>query len=287
MNKLSVALAVKDEENNLERCLKSIQKIAQEIVVVDGGSTDRTVDIARQYKAKIIQTDNPPIFHINKEKAVEACSGDWILQLDADEEVSLPLAGDIEKIIQMSDGELTDYSIDTKKYELFIRHQGIIDERDHRENPISGQVVAFYLPRKNFFLGHPLKYAGTYPDGVIRLFRKGKAYVPAKSVHEQIIVEGRVSWLTHDLLHYSNPTIGKYLKAAGKYTSLLAKEIPPAGLFQKIILGIKYVFLLPSLTFFRLFIRHKGILDGWYGFLFSFFSSLHYPVAYYKYVTSH
>ena len=82
--KLSVALAVYNESSNIASCLTSVRDIADEIVVVDGGSTDDTVKIAKSFGAKVIQTDNPPIFHINKQKALEACDGEWILQLDAD-----------------------------------------------------------------------------------------------------------------------------------------------------------------------------------------------------------
>ena len=85
---LSVAIAVYNEEKNLGACLSSIASIADEIVLVDGGSTDNTIEIARKFTSKIIRTDNPPIFHLNKQKALDACTGDWILQLDADEVVT-------------------------------------------------------------------------------------------------------------------------------------------------------------------------------------------------------
>ena len=95
MNRLSVVLAVYNEEGNLKDCLVSIKDVANEIVIVDGGSTDKTVEIAESFKAKIIETDNPPIFHINKQKALEAATYDWILQLDADERTSGKLNDEI------------------------------------------------------------------------------------------------------------------------------------------------------------------------------------------------
>jgi hypothetical protein len=125
-----------------------------------------------------------------------------------------------------------------------------------------------------------MTYAGMYPDGVVRLVRGGKARFPQTSVHEQIQVDGKVSWLTNDLIHYSNPTLGKYIAGADKYTDLLASRIKGRGFFTM----CSYVFLLPFFTFFNLYVRHKGILDGFHGFLFSFFSALHYPVAYGKFI---
>src|SRR5581483_11880765 len=99
MATLSVVLATFNEEQNIEDCLISIKNIADEIIVVDGGSEDKTVEIAKKNKAKVIETDNPKIFHINKNKAIDAATCDWILQLDADERVSADLAEEIKKVI--------------------------------------------------------------------------------------------------------------------------------------------------------------------------------------------
>ena len=281
--KISVALASFNEEANLERCLSSVQEWADEIVIVDGGSTDKTLEIAKHYQAKIIQTTNPPIFHINKQKALDACNGDWILQLDADEVVSPKLAHEILQVIHMSSSELLNRVIDPHKNILFERHQRLIEERDGEIGNGSNEIVAFFLPRRNYFLGHPLKYAGMYPDGVIRLVKRGKARFPAQSVHEQIIVDGNVSWLTEDLIHLSNPTLKKYFSGADKYTSLLAGEFKKQHTPKNIFSYVKYITIEPTAIFLRLFIRHKGILDGFYGFLFCFFSALHPPVAFLKY----
>lgn len=126
-----------------------------------------------------------------------------------------------------------------------------------------------------------MTYAGMYPDGVIRLFKKNKGTVPAKSVHEQILIEGRVGWLHHDLNHYSNPTLKRYIEGAAKYTSLLAKQIRSEKRFE-LFRFITYSLIKPLQVFFSLYIRHKGILDGIRGFIFAFFSALHYPVGYFK-----
>lgn len=281
---LSVVIATYNEESNLTRCLRSVQEIADEIVIVDGGSKDRTVDIAEEYHARVIQTTNPPIFHINKQKALDAAHGAWILQLDADEEVSDELAVEIAQIVKQTDAEIRDRSIDATKRTLFDRHMRLIEKRDGTVGTKDGDTAAFFVPRRNNFLGAYLRYAGTYPDGVIRLVRNGKAHFPCKSVHEQIVVEGRVAWLSHDLIHHSNPTLGVYMNGADKYTSLQAREMKKDGSAIGIAGFFTYVLIKPIVAFVTLYIRHKGLLDGVRGFLFSFFSSLHFPVAYFKYV---
>lgn len=279
---ISVAIAVFNEQANLGRCLASVASWVDEIVVVDGGSTDQTEAIAKQYKAIVIRTDNPAIFHINKQIAVDACRNFWVLQLDADEEVSNELADEIAQIVVMSTDEIQKRFIDPHRKLLFERHQMLIENRDGMIGSKHGEFFAFYIPRLNYFLGHPLRYAGTYPDGVVRLFRKDKAWFPKKSVHEQIHVDGNVGWLNHDLYHYSNPTLRKYFAGADTYTSLLANNLKENHIGFSIGTMWYYNLYKPVFTFFHLFIRHKGILDGMYGFLFSLFSSFHYPVAYYK-----
>ncbi len=249
MKRLSVAIAVYNEERNLEPCLSSVADIADEIVVVDGGSTDRTPQIARKFKAKVIRTTNPPIFHINKQKALDACTGEWILQMDADEVVSKELQKEIRDTI----------------------------EHNPKEN-------GFYLSRKNYFLGHWFRKGGQYPDYVIRLLRRGKGWFPSKSVHEQIVIEDDVGYLKHPLLHYSVRTIDEYWKKADAYTSLTADEFMRAGVPKTLVSYIRYETLKPLETFFNLFIRHKGFMDGIYGFLFAVFSAMHYPIAYRKYI---
>ncbi len=280
---ISVAIATFNEEANLGRCLESVSNWVDEIVIVDGGSTDKTLEIAQQYHAKIIRTTNPPIFHVNKQKALDACRGDWILQLDADEIVSPELSNEILEVIHMSKEELLHRIIDSGKEKLFERHKRLIEERDGTIGGKSQETVAFFVPRRNYFLGKPLTYAGMYPDGVIRLIKKGKARFPAKSVHEQILVDGQVSWLSHDLIHLSNPTLKRYFLGADKYTSLLAEKYKEQKVPKNILFYIWYISMEPIMLFLNLFIRHKGILDGPHGFLFCFFSSLHPSIAFFKY----
>lgn len=281
--KISVAIATFNEEENIEGCLSSVSSFAHEIIIVDGGSTDNTVEIAYGFGAKVIRTDNPSIFHINKQKALDACIGEWILQLDADEQVSKALAHEIRKVVVMSAVQLRNYSFDSKKMQLFQRHERILEQRDRAVGDRKKEIAAFFLPRKNYFLGHPMTYAGTYPDGVIRLVKNGKARFPCKSVHEQIQIDGKVAWLENDLLHFSNPTWKRYWLGAARYTSLVAVEMKKEKP-NSLPLAFDYLFIKPLTTFFSLFIRHKGFLDGIYGFLFSVFSASHYKIAYFKYL---
>lgn len=285
MSKLSVVLATFNEEQNLGECLESIKNIASEIIIVDGTSSDRTVEIAERYRAKITVAENHPIFHINKQKALEQATYPWILQLDADERVSKPLSKEIMKIIAMDDREIEEYQKHLPKRELFLRHQRLIEERDGIIGSTKdSSYAAFFLPRKNYFLGRYLAYGGVYPDGVIRIVKKGKAVFPCKSVHEQISVDGKVGWLEHDLYHKDSPTFQKYLMRWNRYTSLFAKEHQENHTGFGIITIAKEMLWMPLWWFFLTFFRHKGFLDSWQGFVFSFFSSLRFPVSYIKYI---
>jgi len=197
----------------------------------------------------------------------------WVLQLDADEVVTPALAIEIVKVI--SSKPVTHNSQPNK---LFEKHQRLIEERDGPIGKPTGEIVGYFIPRLNMFLGHPLKHAGVYPDGVIRLVKNGFAKFPQKSVHEQIQLDGRVGWLRGDLLHYDSPTLRRYLSRLNRYTDLQAKEIK-GGFFR-------YTIYKPLYTFFNLYLRHKGFLDGVPGFLWSFFSASHFPIAYFKYLTA-
>lgn len=197
MNKISVVLAVFNEEQNIRTCLEAIKDLAWEVIVVDGGSTDKTLEIAKEFGARIIQTDNPPNFHINKNKAIDAASGDWILQLDADEVVTEDLAEEIKRIVS-------------------------------KESNVNG----YWIPRKNFFLGRFLKKGGQYPDYTLRLYRRGKGRLPAEDVHEQAEVLGKVDYLKNDLLHLRDKNFGIYIERWNRYTDLLSTQIKDPGFFD-------------------------------------------------------
>lgn len=252
--KISVAIATFNEEENIGRCLDSVKNLADEIVVVDGSSTDKTREIAKSYGARVIVTTNKPMFHTNKNMAIDNCRGEWILQLDADEFISPELAREIKLVINQ---------------QLTIKNQ---------------RLVAFWIKRKNYFLGRYLRKGGQYPDPVIRLFKKGRAKLPEKSVHEQMEVDGEVGWLKNDLLHWATPKFSRYLLRENRYSTLEAidmykKKIPISPLTI-----IRYIIIAPLRTFLSIFIRHKGFIDGWQGFVFAFFSGFHFQWSFVKYL---
>jgi (heptosyl)LPS beta-1,4-glucosyltransferase len=282
MKHLTVALAVFNEERNLKECLSSVKNIADEIVIVDGTSSDNTVAIAEKFGARVLVTGNPPIFHINKQKAIDMAKNEWILQLDADERVSPELAKEICKVIDMNDEELVSYEESLPDRELFLRHQGLLEKRDGRIGTKTGEYAAFFIPRLNYFLGKYLRYGGVYPDGVIRLIRKGKAYLPCKDVHEQMVVDGKVGWLQHNLYHIDSPTFARYLQRNKRYINLIASDLQKSKKNTTLVAPVKYLLFLPADWFIMTYIRHKGFRDGLPGFIFSFFSALRFPRAYIK-----
>lgn len=287
MINLSVVLATRNEQENIARCLESVKGIADEIVVVDEDSTDKTREIARDYGARVYLEPHHDIFHITKQKALEKAKGRWILQLDADEVVTPALSDEIKKIISLTNDEIKARKINGgRKWKLFEKHQSIIEARDGVIGKNTGEIVGFFIARKNIFLHRPLIHAGVYPDGVIRLVKNGKAYFPQKSVHELIKLDGEVSWLENELDHYDSPTFKRYLDRANRYTDLTAKHFSNLKIPKNIFSFIYYSFLKPFTIFFSLYFRHLGFLDGPQGFIWSFFSAVHYPIAYFKYVSS-
>lgn len=248
---LSVALAVYNEEENLGECLETIKSIADEIVIIDGQSTDTTVAIAKQFGAKVLIEENRPNFHINKQHAIDACNGDWILQLDADERLSSMLAKEIAGIIH---------------------------------SPSASQPAAYYLKRRNYFLGRWMNKGGMYPDPVIRLFKKGKAHLPQASVHELMSVDGTTQWLSNDLLHIADPNFSRYLLRSNRYTSLQADDWLKEGKIGTDTWSIiLYVLIKPALRFLEIYLRHKGFMDGFPGFVFAWYSGIHIASSYVKY----
>lgn len=245
--KISAAIATYNEAENIGRCLASVKDWVDEMVVVDGSSQDETRRIAKNCGARVIKTTNKPIFHINKQMAIEACRGDWILQLDADEEVAIKLKDEILKTIKKTDKN------------------------------------GFWLPRKNFFLGRFLTKGGQYPDFTLRLYRRTKGRLPCKSVHEQAEVEGKVGYLKNDLLHWADLSFKRYLLRWRRYTDLMADEMEKEKVKLNVFTAFDYGLLKPLKWFFSTYFRHKGFVDGLPGFIFSFFSGIRFASAYLKY----
>jgi glycosyltransferase involved in cell wall biosynthesis len=285
--KLSVVLATRNEEANIGRCLKSVKDIADEIIIFDEHSSDKTREIAKEYGAKVYLEPHHEIFHVTKQKALEKAKGEWVLQLDADEVVTPQLAKEIHEVTNMDNEQVMSRANPNKKNEVhFTEHQRLIELRDGKIGSSSGNVVAFFIPRSNIFLGHAMRYGGVYPDGVVRLVKNGFARFPQKSVHEQIAIDGQVSWLFNDLEHYDSPTLSRYFARLNRYTDLHADELKVKHVPKNIFAFFNYTLIKPTYTFLNIFLRHKGILDGIPGFLWAFFSATHFPIAYFKYFTN-
>lgn len=276
---ISLALATFNEESTIVDCLESCKGLVDEMVVVDGASTDRTAELARGMGAQVITVPNNPMFHINKQKAIDACRGEWVLQLDADERVTSELAGEIKQILQMTQREIEEYENKLAEKNLFERHQSIVQPNWDKQ---TGEYNAFFIPRLNFFLGGYLRSGGVYPDGVIRLIKKGKASLPCKDVHELMEVDGKTGWLANPLIHKDSPTFKRYLERNSRYIDRLVIDLKSQNKKSSSEM-IDWVIVKPIVTFFSLIIRHKGIRDGWRGVVFAFFSAIRFARAYYRF----
>ncbi len=186
MTRLSVCIITFNEEKNLARCLESIKKIADEIVIVDSGSTDETLDVAKKYKTKIYERrfDN---YANQKNYAVVRADGEWVLSLDADEVVTPELAEEITGAILVKD------------------------------------VNGYLIPRKNIIFGSEIKHTRWSPDKHVWLFRRGKGKWKGE-VHEEVEVEGWVAELKNPKVHFSYETITDFLNMINRYTDMISEE---------------------------------------------------------------
>jgi glycosyltransferase involved in cell wall biosynthesis len=185
---LSVVIITLNEEANLARTLPSVAW-ADEIIIVDSGSTDGTREIAGSFHAKFFE-ESWKGFGAQKNSALEKASGDWILSLDADEEVEPALADEIQQTLAA--------------------------------NP---SVTGFWIPRKNFFLGRWIRHGGFYPDPKLRLFRRGAGSFEERLVHEDMRLQGATARLKNHLLHHAYPTLETYLEHMNRYSSLGAEML--------------------------------------------------------------
>lgn len=245
---ISVAEPSRNEESNIIRNLDSIHDWVNEIVIADEQSEDNTIALAKKYsKVKILSVKHNPMFHFTKQKAIDACTSDWILQLDTDEVVTKELKNEILKTIN--------------------------------NNPIEN---GFWINRSNFFLGKFLKKGGIYPDPTIRLYRNGKGKLPCQDVHEQAEVQGQIGHLKSDLLHYSDPTFSRYLLRHDRYTSLLATDLKNQNIKINFSNFVLYFIIKPIHWFILSYFLHRGYVDGFPGLVFAYYSALRFPSAYTK-----
>jgi glycosyltransferase involved in cell wall biosynthesis len=233
----SVAIVTLNEEENLPRTLASVAW-AEEIIVVDSGSTDRTVEIARSFGATVIERPWPG-FAAQKNFAIAQCTGTWILTLDADEELTPELQ---------------------QQMRLLISSQPPAD--------------AFYLNRRNLFLGRWIKHGGFYPDPKLRLFRRTAAsfeltpQFEERPVHETIAFSGASDTLDFDIIHHAYPTLSTYIEHMDRYSSLGAQILVDRRKTGFGYFGfVARIFLVPQITFLWNYIFRLGFIDGREGLL--------------------
>ncbi len=238
---ISIIIITKNEEKNIERCLKSVQW-ANEIIVVDAVSTDRTVQIAKSLNAKVIikQWEG---FAKQKEFAMQQASNEWIFSLDADEEVTVELKEEILSTIELS------YTLN-----------------------------GYEVPRKSFFLDRWMKNGGWYPGHQLRLFKKSKARMNHRPVHEGFLIEGNIGRLKANLDHYTYNSLHHYIEKMNTYSSLDVMNKIGTG---RIIRWYHFI-LNPLSVFLRMYVSLHGYKDGFHGFLLAYFSALHSLTIYAK-----
>lgn len=251
---LSVAIITFNEAENLARTLASV-RFADEIVVVDSGSTDRTVEIARSFGAKVF-SEAWKGFALQKNSAIDQCGGTWVLSLDADEELTDELQAEIRNMLEA-------------------------------DAQIVPQVDGYYLRLRHVFLGRWMRHGGYYPDMKLRLFRRltvsGTAHFTDRPVHESVTVAGRVETMKKDFLHHGYPNLEIYLEHMNRYSALGARIIAAKGTVSRSWPAFLWnVALVPMLTFVWNYIFRLGFLDGREGLLLHLYHSAYISWKYAK-----
>ena len=269
---LSVVIITFNEEANIGRTLASVQPLVAngkgEIIVVDSGSTDRTIEIAKSLGAKVF-IEEWKGFSAQKNSAIDKATGDYILSLDADEEVSSEVALEIQTTVQ--NGPRGD------KFRERLP--------DGTSAPIF--VNGFLIPRKNYFLGRWIKHGGFWPDRKLRLFRHGTGKFKDAAVHETLEVEEYRSGgltlvpgrLRGAIIHHSYPTLSDYIEHMNRYSSLGAEMVVAKGPVRFSFINI---ILRPLFTFLYNYFFRLGFLDGREGFLLHIYHAVYVSWKYSK-----
>lgn len=245
---LSVVIITHNEESNIGRTLASVSW-ADERIVVDSGSTDRTRDIASRYGASVFEEPWKG-YAAQKNSAIAKATSDWVLSLDADEEVTSDLASEIMVVIRSADS-----------------------------------ADGYFIPRRNVFLGKWIRYGGFYPDQKLRLFRRGKGAFEHREVHETMSVKGSTAPLTGALIHHAYPTLTAYIATMNKYSSLgaenLANRHDVSG--KSLPWFVANILLRPLSTFVWNYVFRGGFLDGREGLLLHLYHSAYVSWKYAKF----
>ena len=245
MKKISVCIVTYNEEKNILDCLKSIEW-ADEIIIVDSFSTDKTMEICRKFTDKIFQRQWAGYID-QKNFALQQTRHRWVLFLDADERLSPMLAEEIQKEI----------SSDPNRW--------------------SG----FSFPRHVYYLGRWINHGGWYPDYKVRLFRKDKGYFGGEEPHDKAIIKGQIKRLKNDMWHFTYRDLSHHLQTINKFSTAAAEQQQTRGKKEKLLL-FKLIFK-PIVKFLENYILKRGFLDGWPGFVISVFTSFYIFMKYAKY----
>ena len=239
MSKISAVISAFNEEENIKRCLGSL-KFADEIVVVDNESTDLTVKIAREFTDKIFsQKNNPEQIDIQKNFGFDKASSEWILSLDADEEVTDELAKEIKSVLSKEANKPT--------------------------------VTGYWISRKNLIFDKWIENAGWYPDFQLKLFKKGKGRYTSKHVHEGIKLEGEAKKLKEHIVHHNYTSVLQFINKTTNYAQNEAKDLMEKGYEFSYFDAIK----LPLREFLSRFFARKGYKDGFHGLMVSMFMAFY------------
>src|SRR5439155_18802366 len=245
--RISIALITLNEEANLARTLDSVMPLVRdgqgEIIVVDSGSTDRTLEIARSFGAKIF-SESWKGFAAQKNSAMEKASGDWVLQLDADEALEADLVLELDHALEQSEN-----------------------------------LVGYWIPRKNYFLGRWIKHGGFYPDPKLRLIRRGAGKFEEYGAHPTMKVDGPTGRLKHALIHNAYPTLRNYIGHMNSYSSAGAGIALEKGHRS---FSFVNIVLRPLLTFVCNYFFRLGFLDGRQGLLLHLYHSVYVSWKYAK-----
>ena len=224
----SVILIAMNEEASIARALHSVA-FADQIVVVDSGSHDRTVEIARGLGAKVAVTDDWPGFGPQKNRALDLATGDWVLSLDADEWLTAASADEIRRVIGAG----------------------------------ATGAAAYRMPRRSSFCGRFMRHSGWWPDYVVRLFRRGSARFSDDSVHERLIVEGSIGTLRQPIMHETFVDLEDMLVKMNSYSTLTARRLRQDGKTAGLVEAVARA----AWAFIRTYFLRAGFLDGREGFM--------------------
>jgi len=271
---LSVVIITHNEEANIGRTLTSVQPLVAdgkgEIVVVDSGSTDRTVEIAKSFGAKVF-IEEWKGYAAQKNSAIDKAAGDWILSLDADEEVSADLAAHIQRAATDDDHGPFEWALAS----------GFTTRFEDLRSDVGSLPLAFWITRQNYFLGRLIEHGGLYPDRKLRLFARGSArFDETRAVHEDAHTSRHTAVVkVGALLHHSYPTLADYIDHMNRYSSLgaeMAVARGPRGF------SLFNIVMRPLATFIYNYLFRLGFLDGREGLLLHLYHAVYVSWKYAK-----